>query len=283
MYNMNIVFFGTTPLAQHVLPALHAAGLTPSLIVAGKDVLVRKTNKVIPPPEKTWAIEHGVAHVQPDALDDAFLDTLRAHHADCFVVASYGRILPKALLRIPPKGVVNLHPSLLPRLRGPSPMRSALLHNESPVGVSIMLLDEEMDHGPLLAQHIVPVHPWPLPGRQLDDVLGRAGAQLLANTLPGWIAGDIQPIEQDHSQATYCSMFKKQDGELDIVHGDPHQNFAKICAFDGWPGAFFFVQRNGKKIRVVIVAAHMQGNQLVIDRVIPEGKKEMSYTDFLRG
>lgn len=280
---MKSIFFGTTPLAQHVLPALHKAGLTPSLIVAGADIPVRKTNELVAPYEKSWALEHGVPYVQPTTLDEAFLDTLRAQQAECFVVASYGRILPQTLLSMPPKGVVNLHPSLLPRLRGPSPMRSAILHNESTVGVSIMVLDEEMDHGPLLAQQVVPVQPWPLPGRQLDDILGAAGAQLLADTLPQWIAGTLQPTEQDHTQATYCSMFTKQDGEIDIVHGDPRQNFAKICAFDGWPGTFFFVQRNGKTIRVVIAAAHMHGDQLVIDRVVPEGKKEMAYTDFLRG
>lgn len=282
-HSMKIVFFGTSPLAEHVLPALQSAGLTPVLVVAGNNVPVRKSKEFVPPPEKLWAQQHNVPCVQPQKLDAEFLDTLRSYNADCFVVASYGRILPKTLLAIPPKGVINLHPSLLPRLRGPSPMRSAILHNEPHVGVSIMLLDEEMDHGPLLAQQVVPTLQWPMQGRALDALLAQQGAQLLAQTLPGWIAGTVQAVQQDHSKATYCSTFTKKDGELDIENGDPYENFLKICAFDGWPGTFFFTVRNGKQMRVVITKAHMEHQKLVIDFVIPEGKKEMAYQDFLRG
>lgn len=280
---MKIIFFGTSPLAEHVLPTLHRAGITPVLVVASKDIPVRKSNERIAPPEKVWATEHDIPCIQPSVLDDVFLETLKTYSADCFVVASYGRILPQALLSIPPKGVVNVHPSLLPRLRGPSPMRSAILHNEPTVGVSIMVLDAEMDHGPLLAQKIIPTPTWPMPGRALDTLLGNAGAQLLADILPQWINGTVSPIEQDHSQATYCRMFKKEDGELDIQNGNPYENYLKICALDGWPGTFFFTQRNGKTMRVLISEAHMHHGALVIDRVIPEGKKEMAYSDFLRG
>jgi methionyl-tRNA formyltransferase len=198
-----------------------------------------------------------------------------------FVVASFGSILPKTLLDIPKHGTVNVHPSLLPRLRGPSPMRSAILRDEKETGVSIMLLDEQMDHGPLLAQKKVFVDPWPSRGRVLDDLLAREGGALLAKTLPLWVAGEIEPQEQNHDLATYTEKFTKEDGLLDLKD-NPYRNLLKVRAFEGWPGTYALFERAGKRIRVQILDAHLDGSRFVIDIVKPEGKKEMPYEDFLR-
>lgn len=276
---MKLAFFGTFPLAEEVLDALEVAELTPQLVVAGKDRLDRKKN-IIPSPEKAWALARGIPVLQPEKIDDAFLSELQKDTWDAFIVASYGKILPKALLDIPKSGTINLHPSLLPKLRGPSPIRSAILNDEKEVGVSIMILDDKMDHGPLIGQKIVPVPEWPPRGTELDAILAREGAQLLAEVLPKYFAGEIMPKEQDHSQATYCTIFTRTDGEIDLKD-DAYRNLLKIRAFDGWPGTFAFFDRNGEKVRVVIIDAHVENGKLILDIVKPEGKPAMPYQDFL--
>ncbi|MDR3571394.1 MAG: methionyl-tRNA formyltransferase [Candidatus Pacebacteria bacterium] len=248
--NPRFVFFGTAPLASGVLSELAQAGFVPERIVES-------------------------AKIQPE-----FVDELSKESWDVFVVASFGKILPKRLIELPKHGTLNVHPSLLPRLRGASPMRSAILTDERETGVSVMLLDEQMDHGPLLAQKKILVEPWPPRGRELDERLAHEGGKLLAQVLPLWIEGAIQPQEQNHDLATYCVRFSKEDGLLDL-NDDPHKNLLKIRAFDGWPGTYAFFERSGKKIRVQILDAHIKDNALAIDLVKPEGKREMSYEAFL--
>jgi methionyl-tRNA formyltransferase len=245
-----IAFFGTTPLAEGVLAELANAGFVPDLIVDSG----RITAELIAELQQTpW---------------------------DVFIVASFGAILPKSLLDIPKHGTLNVHPSLLPRLRGPSPIRSAILKDEKETGVSIMLLDEELDHGPLLAQKKVPIDPRPAHGKLLDGLLAREGGKLLAQTLPLWLGDEIEPQEQNHDLATYTEKFTKEDGLLDLS-GDAYKNLLKIRAFEGWPGTYATFERAGKELRVQILDAHIQNNKLAIDLVKPEGKKEMSYDAFL--
>jgi methionyl-tRNA formyltransferase len=247
---IKFVFFGTTPLADGVLHELAVAGLVPQRAIDSGKV----TSELIAELQnETW---------------------------DIFVVASFGAILSKKLLDIPKRGTVNVHPSLLPRLRGPSPIRSAIRNDEKETGVSIMLLDEEMDHGPLLAQKKVSITSWPPRGKGFDDLLAHEGGKLLVTTLPLWVAGEIEPQEQNHDLATYTKKFVKEDGLLDLKD-DAYQNLLKVRAFEGWPGTYAFFERAGKKIRVQILDAHLDGNKFVIDLVKPEGKKEMAYDAFL--
>lgn len=280
--SVRLAFFGTDPLAADTLHALEAAGFSPALVIASPDKTLSRGARIVFPIEKQWALDRAIPVMQPHILDDAFMAQLRSEPWDVFVVASYGKIISRAILNIPRKGVVNLHPSLLPRLRGPSPIRSAILNDEKEVGVSIMLLDEKMDHGPILAQEKVTLPAWPIPGRALDTLLSQEGAKLLAATLPRWISGDITPREQDHNNATFTKIFTKDMAQIDL-NDDPRRNLLKIKAFDGWPGTFTFFQRGTKSIRVVIEDAHLEGKKLVLDRVKPEGKQSMAFQDFERG
>lgn len=248
---IHFAFFGTRPLAGGVLSALAEVGLVPA---------------------KTFAAAE---------ITSEFIADLAAEPWDVFVVASFGKILPKALLDIPRCGVVNVHPSLLPRLRGPSPIRSAILQDERETGVSIMLLNERMDEGPILAQKKVAVADWPPHGSELDETLAREGGKLLAQILPEYIAGHVSPREQNHDLATYCPVFVKEDGLLDLKD-DPYQNLLKIRAFEGWPGTYTYFLRASKKIRVQILDAEIINSRLQIMTVKPEGKKEMTYDEFLR-
>jgi methionyl-tRNA formyltransferase len=198
-----------------------------------------------------------------------------------FVVAAYGKILPQALLDIPPKGTLNVHPSLLPRLRGPSPIQSAILQGEQKTGVSIMLLDALMDHGPLLAQEESPMEVM-IPARALEAALAEQGGSLLARTIPAWLGGSITPQQQDHTQATFCRLLKKEDGYVDLTTATATEALRIIRGCDGWPTAYTFFERRGERVRVQLLSAHSDADTLCIDTVKPEGKGEMKYADFLR-
>jgi methionyl-tRNA formyltransferase len=183
-----------------------------------------------------------------------------------------------------------VHPSLLPKLRGPSPIESSILNNDQDVGVSIMRLDKEMDHGPIVAQEKTSIGTWPIEAPALENISAHAGGALLAKIIPDWIAGKITEKEQDHASATYCKKISKADGLIDLG-ADPYTNYLKICAYTGWPGTYFFKEHGGehggknagKNIRVTIKKATYQDGQLTIQTVVPEGKSEMPYSDFLRG
>ncbi len=185
-----------------------------------------------------------------------------------------------------------MHPSLLPKLRGASPIESAILEDaKDAVGVSIMLMDEKMDHGPVLTQARIELEGWPPRASVLRALLSAEGGALLAETIPEWIAGNITPEAQKESEATFCGKFSKADAELDLSIGrqvspaEAYKNFLKIRAFDTSPRAFFFtspLEGGGKKIRVLVTDAAYEDGELRITRVIPEGKKEMPYKDFLK-
>lgn len=277
-----IAFFGTPHIAVWVLEELEKAGIMPSLIVTNPDAPVGRKQTMTPPPVATWGAAHSIPVFQPASLknpDD--LHTLTDASWDLFIVVAYGKILPEWLINLPTHKTLNVHPSLLPALRGASPIRSAILGNIRETGVTIMQMDAEMDHGPIVAQVATPITSWPTPGLILDEALAHQGGALLAEVLPKWLAGEITPVEQDHTSATFCTKITKEMGEISLTD-DPYQNFLKICAFDGWPGTFFFTEKNGIRIRVKIVAAELENGSLKILRVIPEGKKEMSYEDFIR-
>lgn len=281
-HTIQFAFFGGEPLAVPTLKKLHAAGLVPQLIVTNPDRPSGRGKALTPPPAKMWAGTHGILVLQPASLKDPnAVQSLMDRSWDVFVVVAYNAILPKPLLEHPKCGTLNVHPSLLPALRGPSPIRSAILGDMRETGVSVMHMDEQMDHGPIVAQKQVSIAPEdsPMRGRALDALLADEGGALLAETLPAYVNGECTETPQDHTQATYTKKFTKEAGELDLA-SDPYQNYLKFCAFDGSPGTFFFAEKAGRHIRVKITDAAFEGGSFKILRVIPEGKKEMDYETF---
>lgn len=275
-----IAFFGTPRYAAIVLDELHAAGMTPELVVTQPDKPKGKGLALTPPPAKEWAITHGVPVIQPATLkDDSLLANLSGF--DVFVVIAYGKIIPQAILDLPKHGALNIHGSLLPKYRGASPIESAILADDRDAGVSIIKMDAEMDHGPIVADERVSIDAWPPTAPELGNAIVSAGAKLLVRTLPDYLAGKIDTHEQDHAAATYTKKIEKSDGEIDLA-GDPYKNFLKIQAFAAWPGAYFFAERNGKRMRVIVKKAAFEGGSLRIVRVVPEGKREMDYADFIK-
>jgi methionyl-tRNA formyltransferase len=278
-------FFGTPDIAVIVLEKLKSAGMLPSVIISNPDAPQGRKMVLTSPPVKVWALAHGIPVLQPQSLrtDKTVEMYLEENRIELSIVVAYGKLIPESLLSIPKYGTVNVHPSLLPKLRGASPIRSAIFEDMRETGVSIMLLDSELDHGPLLAQESVDIQTdaWPVRGGELDTLLATKGGELLVRTLPSLIDGTLIPTEQNHSSATFCTKITKEMGELDLK-ADAYQNLLKIRAFDGWPGTFFYTEKNEKRIRVKIVDAELDGNSLKILRIIPEGRNEMSYEDFIR-
>lgn len=281
-----IAFFGTSLFSTIVLDELKSADMTPDLIIATPDKPQGRKLVLTPPPAKVWAEKNNVHIIQPMKLrDGALLEELkkiRPEGWDIFIVASYGKIIPKEIIDLPKYKTLNVHPSLLPKLRGASPIQSAILLDEKETGVTIIRLDDEMDHGPILAQEKVTIPNWPPTTNELKHVLGHAGGKMLAALIPNWIAGTVDEVPQDHSQATYTKKIEKSDGLIELAD-DSYNNFLKIQAFSEWPTAYFFISKNGARIRVIIKKAEFKDGKLEILRVVPEGKSEMDYADFARG
>ncbi|GMU74104.1 MAG: methionyl-tRNA formyltransferase [Candidatus Campbellbacteria bacterium] len=280
------VFFGTPDIAVVSLQTLHDAGMIPSLIVTAPDTKKGRGMLLTPSDAAQWAHAHGVPVLKPVKLsEESVVENIRAVGADLFIVVAYGKIIPQALLDIPKHGALNMHPSLLPKHRGPSPIESQILSetNARNVGVSVMLLDEKMDHGPVLAQESVvdELPEWPVTASRLRALAARRGAHLLTRSIAPYLSGTLTPVPQDDTAATYCSMITKDDARIDLSD-DPIKNYRAILAYDIWPRAYFFAEKNGARVRVVVTSARIENDALILERVIPEGRKEMAYEDFLR-
>ena len=283
--SISFVFFGTDEFSVTVLEELEKEYFLPALIVAPPDKPKGRGLALTPPPIKIWAARHSIEILQPLKLDSNFLSSLTLYPKPftLFVVASYGKIIPQAVLDIPEKGTLNAHPSLLPKYRGPSPVESQILDDEKEVGVSIMLLDKEMDHGPILAQEkIAAVSALPMPSPVLSRTLAQIGGRILAKTIPLYLSGELVPIPQNHDLATICKKITKEDGLIDLADNQ-RKNYLKFLAFQNWPTVYFFAERKGKKIRVIIKDAYFENNKFKIKNVLPEGGRLMPYEDFLRG
>ncbi len=278
-------FFGTPRFSVYVLDALERKGILPALVVTAPDKPRGRGMNISPSPVKTWALERGIDIAQPLRLSDPdFLGPFQNTQWDVCVVAAYAKLITPAILHTPSHGCLNVHPSLLPRFRGPSPVLSAILENTRDTGVSIMLMDEQLDHGPIVSQARIELEEeaWPPKGSFLEELLATEGGNFLAETIPAWLAGNIVPEAQDESKATYTKKFTDTDARIDLDN-DPYQELLKIRAFDANPRAHFFSKtKQGKELRVIITDAEIKNSALNILRVIPEGKSEMSFEEFSR-
>jgi len=268
--NLNLIFFGTDLFAVKVLEELEANGVLPKLIVTTPDRPKGRKLLMTPPEVKLWADTHEVKSIQPEKLNDF------NEEADIFLVASYGKIIPKSILDSNPHKFWNIHPSLLPKLRGSSPIETAILEEDG-TGVTIMEMDEKMDHGPILAQEKYNGE-WPSNALAARHELALLGTKLFLKA----IEEKPEPKEQDHKEATYTKKIEKKDALIDL-DDDAKTNYRKFLAYFVWPRAFFFVEHNNRKIRVVITEATLENGEFKILKVIPEGKKEMDFESFKRG
>ncbi|MBI2612787.1 hypothetical protein HYW59_03190 [Candidatus Kaiserbacteria bacterium] len=278
---IQFAFFGTPELAAVFLDDLEKDGLMPSLVVTTPDKSKGRGMAVTPPPVKVWAEKKKIPVLQPERLDADFLYKLQTTDYDLFVVIYYGKILPREIFSMPKHGTINIHFSLLPRWKGTSPIRAAILNDDRKVGTSLVLMDEKIDHGRIIAQKEFHIAVWPPSAKALEILATHESAKLLRAVIGPWTTGEIEAQEQNHDLETMCPTLEKANGLINFAD-DPYKNLLKIRALDSTIGTHAFFERNGKKIRVQILDAHLEGKKLIIDRVKPEGKREMDYKDFLR-
>ncbi|MCH7883338.1 methionyl-tRNA formyltransferase [Patescibacteria group bacterium] len=299
---VNFVFFGTSQFAILILETLKMGGVMPSLIITTPDKPAGRGLKTAPPPIKRWAEKHATVLFQPKKLDDDFFYKLQDTRYKIFIVAAYGKLIPKKILEIPEKGALNIHPSLLPCWRGADPIRSSILAGDTETGVTIMLMDEKMDHGPILKSKILNLKSKKYTYTELEKELAKLGGKLLIQTIPEWIEGKIKPKEQNHSQATYTKKITKEDGRISW-NEDATLIERKIRAFNPWPGTFTFW--NGKRIKILegrtietklkasaagvalrhdsAIAIPCKKGVLLVKKLQLEGKSPLSATEFLSG
>lgn len=297
--NLKMVFFGTPQFAVPSLRALVTDHWPLSLVVTAPDKPVGRKAMLTPSPIKQVAQELGIPVATPEKLS-VVSDQLSALQPDLGIVVAYGKIIPKEILNMFRLGIINVHPSLLPKYRGPSPIQSAILNGDSETGVSIMLLDEAMDHGPVLAQE-----PWQIPSGfdapACEDELSRLGADLLTRTVEKHIRGDIVPRPQDHTAATITKKFTREDGKIDWSQ-PANTILNRIRALAHEPGTWTIWREKTLNIRGV--ASKREGidetpgkiiqsgkeilvacgtSTLILDTIQLESSKSMSAHDFANG
>jgi len=279
--NIKIAFFGNSEFSLIVLKELKKNGIVPELIVTTADKPQGRKMILTPTPTKVWAGDNSIECVEPQKLqDENFIEKIKKYNL--YIVASYGKIIPKNIIDLPKYKVLNIHPSLLPKYRGPSPLQTQILNDEKNVGVSVMLIDEKEDHGPILAQSKIDIALWPVGFFEFQETLAKAGSKLLAEILPDYLSDKIKAKVQNESEVTHTKKVVKADGLINLLT-NPYNNYLKTLAFEEWPKTFFEIEKNHKKVKVIIAEAKWKENNLEILKVIPEGKKEMNYQDFLRG
>lgn len=278
--NNSFVFFGTPYVARDTLEILKERGYLPALIMTSPDRPRGRGLKLTPSETKEWALANSIPVLTPEKITPEVIEEIRAVGASYALVAAYGKILPQALIDSFPLGILNIHYSLLPKYRGASPVESALLNGDTVTGVAIQQMVHELDAGDLIALHEVSIEPSETT-RELRPRLVSIGANLLADILPSFIDGSVTHTPQDPAQATRCTKIRKEDGLLDLA-GDPQENWNKYRAYAESPGTYFFIEKDGRQMRMKIVSAAFHDGSFIVERVIPEGKSEQDFSDFLR-
>ncbi|MFC2045523.1 methionyl-tRNA formyltransferase [Chloroflexota bacterium] len=262
---MRIVFMGTPEFAVPALEHLIYNGYEIMAVYTQPDQSAGRGRSLTISPVKNSALGWHLPVVQPiNFKDSATVDRLADFRPEVIVVAAFGQLLPQSVLGIPPYGCINIHPSLLPRFRGAAPVAGAILAGDDFTGVSIMLLDEGMDTGPVLARAPIPVSPFDTTG-SLTSKLSQVGARLLQDVLAGWLRRGIVPQPQNDSVASYTSPVSKAAGLIDW--GLPAVDiWRRVRAFFPWPGCYTVWQ--GKRLNITEAVALSGGTAGGIGRVI---------------
>lgn len=269
-------YFGTPKVASDTLEILIERGFEPALVVTSPDAPRGRGLALTPSPVKQLAKELGIPMLTPEKLDADAVAAISAYECDAAVVVAYGKIFPKALIDTFPLGMLNVHYSLLPKYRGATPLEAALLAGERETGVTVQKVVEELDAGDIIAQEVVRIAPTET-ARELRARLIELGATLLADTLPAFLSGAITPIPQDASLASRTRKLRKEDGLLSL-DASAETNWNTYRAYADTIGTYFLK----KDKRVKITGAEFAKGEFRVLRVIPEGKREISFADFAK-
>lgn len=268
---MKIVFFGTpeyvVPIVK-ILPNLVTVVTQPPKEVGRKKFITRSA-------VDNWAYKHKIPVVY---------DLKDVPQFDLGVLAAYGKIIPEFLIHNSKFGILNVHPSLLPKYRGASPVQAAILNGDEETGVTIIKIDKLVDHGPIISQFKEEV----LPDETTVTLRARLferSAEVLAALIEPYIKGKIKPREQNHKEATFTKIVKKEDGFVDFKKDSPIKIERMLRAYTPWPGVWSKVRIENRQLRIKILKAHLDINHqsLIIDAVQLEGKNPVSWEEFRRG
>lgn len=304
---LNIAFFGTSEFAVPILESLIAT-LSPKItVVTTPDKPMGRKHILTSSPVKVIAQKYNITVLEPASLKN--FKWIEEANPDLIIIAAYGKILPKKIIDIPRYGSLNIHPSLLPKYRGPSPIQTTLLNQDKETGVSIILMDEKVDHGPILIQE-----KWPIRNdstfEELLRELSELGAKLLIKMIPELLNKKLEPQAQKEADATYSKIIEKKDGKINW-RNDALEIEAQIRALEPWPGTFTYFEINGERPKYLKIlkafvlkqtkvgpfgdpgktflapdnriAVQTGKDFLIIERLQPEGKKPMSAMEFIRG
>lgn len=299
---IKFIFMGTPEFGAIILKWLCQANYKPILVVTSPDKPKGRKQILTPPPVKVVAQKYKIPIAQPERIMNYEFE-IKNLKPDLILVVAYGQILPKEVLEIPKYGCLNVHPSLLPKYRGASPIQYAILNGDKETGVTIILMDEKMDQGPILTISKFQITNPKITYLELHNKLAELGAKLLIETIPKWVKGEIKPKSQDESKATYTKILTKKDGKIDWQKS-AEEIERQIRAFDPWPGSWTLWE--GKRIK--ILKARVLKNEkksyllgrtlinpqnelcvqcgkdfLIVERLKLEGKREMTSEEFFRG
>ncbi len=284
---MNYFFFGSPEFAAIVLERLIAASMLPGAVICNPDRPVGRKKTIAAPPVKRFVKNEmtrnensgkEIAILQPEH-PSSLISHLSSLSPDFFLVAAYAKILPKEILAIPRLGTIGIHPSLLPKYRGTTPIQSAILAGEQETGVTLYRMDEKADHGPVLVNAQLPIVNSHITYTELRDKLAELGAALLIETIPKFVKGEIVPVPQDETRATYTKKFKTDDAfvaERDLAaaeRGEDPERTANIDrmirALNPEPGVW--TTKNGRRLK--LLRAKTKDGKLVLSTVQEEGKR----------
>lgn len=304
--DIKIAYLGTPELSAVVLEDLITDGFTISALFCSPDKEKGRGKKVASCPTKTVAEKYNIPVFQPKDKTE-LTDQLKKLKPDLAIVFAYGMIIPKEAFDAPKYKTINIHPSLLPKYRGPSPIAFPILNGDQETGVSIIKIAEKMDAGPVISQNKINIETTDT-AKTLGDKLVKLGSKILIDIIPEWISDDMEEIEQDDSQATYTRLLTKDDGHIDWSKSAVEIE-RQIRAFTPWPGSFTNWEKNkDKKISLKIAQAKINDQKnirlktgetflngdgkfyiqtkddvLRIEKLQLEGKKEVTSEEFLRG
>ena len=299
---MKLVFMGSGRFAVPSLRALLDTSHTVAALITQPDKPAGRGHALRSPPTKSLALERSVPVHQPRKIrapeSVALIEELAP---DCIVVAAYGQIIPKSILDVPPKGIINIHGSLLPAYRGAAPVQWAMVRGEKETGITTMLMDEGLDTGAILLQKTIPIEPEDT-GATLEDKLALLGAELIGETLTGWQEATITPRPQDDSRATLAPRIKTEDALVDWTQSAGEME-CRIRGFNPWPVAHTTLRGKAVKLWRARVAPSADvspgetaavtpdgilvgcggGTQLCLLEIQIEGRKRMTAQAFARG
>ena len=260
---LRIVFMGTSSFAATILKALIQAEHHIISVYTQKEKKSGRNQQITPSKVKLLAQKNNYSVFEPTEFNKETIEKLKEQKPDIIIVTAYGKILPKAVLDLPGFGVLNIHPSLLPRFRGPSPIQNAILENVTLSGTTIMLMDKEIDSGAILKQKQITLNPQET-YQEILPKMAQISAQLLIETIPYWVKRKIKPIKQKEEEATYCQLIERSDGKI-IWEETALNIYNKWRAFIVWPGIFTYWKVGDFNIRLKLEKISLMKKEKVVE------------------